>query len=486
MTKQDPSDSVVDSGNPSQATSSDPSNQPPPFTLANVTKDIIHAIHALIYDPHWLKLAGPLVVCLTLIASKIIIAKVPYTEIDFSTYMQQVDKVNQGEIDYSEIYGDLGPIVYPGGFVAIYRTIAALCDNGADLRLAQEIFSYVLIFTNFLVVLSYLTCDLPPWTFWLLVVSKRIFSIYVLRMFNDCFTTLAMVGVVLIYQQAASFYWLLAGVSWLLAMVGMDLYLIAVLIKMNALLYLPAVVLITYFVCGQLVLKLLVVMAVFPIIQVVMGWNYLVPLINDDYAKYIRRNYINIAFDFKRKFMYKWTVNWRFVREEWFDSDGFARGLLILHVVVLFLFVFTRFLSSNLTGVSPVALIKQALTGGSQATQRNHYLDPVRGPRLVFLVFAVTNLIGVAFLRSLHYQFLLWYLWQLPFLLWATGWKLPVVVVVWVAHEWCWNVFPLTNVSSALLVSIYVAVLFGLWWNTSVWWPVKEATGEKKKEKKEQ
>ncbi|CAN3372266.1 hypothetical protein DIURU_004199 [Diutina rugosa] len=469
---------------PSPPAETQPEAQPelPEFTFANVRNDIISGVKALIYDPRCSRLVAPLVVVLTSLACKIIIAKVPYTEIDFSTYMQQIAKVNNGEIDYSEIYGDSGPIVYPAGFIAVYKAIAQLTDGGADIKSAQQIFSYVLIFTNLLAVLTYVVSYVPPWTIYLLLCSKRIFSIYVLRMFNDCFTTLAMVAVTLIYQQAAYQYNQSSLISFLLAAVGMDVYSMAVSIKMNALLYLPAVLLVTYFVVGQSTLKLLLISAIFPFIQLIMGWNYLVPLLNDKYAVHIRWNYINNAFDFKRKFLYKWTVNWRFIGEKWFNSDVFAKILLLLHVAVLLWFLLTRFLSPQLTGEPRVKLITQALKGGATPSAVNKYLDPVAGPRLVMLVFSVTNVVGVMASRSLHYQFLSWYLWQLPFLLWSTGWPMPVCIVVWVAHEYCWNVFPSTSMSSALLVTILGAILTGVWFNPRIWGPSEPISTEKKEE----
>lgn len=48
--------------------------------------------------------------------------------------------------------------------------------------------------------------------------------------------------------------------------------------------------------------------------------------------------YLNAAFDLSRVFMYKWTVNWRFVDEETFLSPRWAYGLLIGHVTVLVAF----------------------------------------------------------------------------------------------------------------------------------------------------
>ena len=42
-----------------------------------------------------------------------------------------------------------------------------------------------------------------------------------------------------------------------------------------------------------------------------------------------------------------------------------------------------------------------------------------------FVLFT-SNILGIIFARSLHYQFLSWYAHQLPFLLWLTRWPLVV------------------------------------------------------------
>lgn len=48
--------------------------------------------------------------------------------------------------------------------------------------------------------------------------------------------------------------------------------------------------------------------------------------------------YLQSSFDLSRVFLYKWTVNWRFVDEKIFLSSSWAKGLLVGHVSVLILF----------------------------------------------------------------------------------------------------------------------------------------------------
>lgn len=50
------------------------------------------------------------------------------------------------------------------------------------------------------------------------------------------------------------------------------------------------------------------------------------------------RSYAKYSYEFSRVFLFKWTVNWRFLGEEWFLSPAWAKGLLVAHVATLALF----------------------------------------------------------------------------------------------------------------------------------------------------
>lgn len=52
--------------------------------------------------------------------------------------------------------------------------------------------------------------------------------------------------------------------------------------------------------------------------------------------------YLSGAFDLSRVFLYKWTVNWRFLTEERFLSPQFSKSLLIGHLSFLVFFGLTR------------------------------------------------------------------------------------------------------------------------------------------------
>jgi len=50
--------------------------------------------------------------------------------------------------------------------------------------------------------------------------------------------------------------------------------------------------------------------------------------------------YVDRSFELGRQFLFKWTVNWRFLPEEIFHDRYFHAALLLLHVAALLLFCF--------------------------------------------------------------------------------------------------------------------------------------------------
>lgn len=451
---------------------SPPPQELPPFTLKNVLLDIYNGARAVITDPAANRFAAMLVVFLSSIACKVIIKNVNYTEIDFSTYMQQIEMVNDGALDYEIIGGDTGPIVYPAGFVQVYQALHWLTDGGENLEIAQLAFGYLFSATTLVTAVIYVSSDVPPWCIYLLLLSKRLYSIYVLRMFNDCFTTVGIVAVIMLLQQVANWSDVMSDtMKFLLCAVAADIFSLALSVKMNVLLYLPAFAFVVYFLLGEKLHQLVIVLLIIPVVQVLVGWRFLLPLFWDEEACRLRNNYLSNAFDFSRKFMFKWTVNWRFVPEEVFLSDKFSTLLLVGHVIVLLAFVLTRFASKKITGKLLSQLLSDGLTRPFTKTlnAKNLIVSSELGPKLILLIFSVTNLVGILFARSLHYQFLSWYCWLLPFLLHAAGFNAFFGPLVFLAHEWCWNVYPSTNASSSLLISILAVVLVAVWSNTKFW-----------------
>lgn len=148
------------------------------------------------------------------------------------------------------------------------------------------------------------------------------------------------------------------------------------------------------------------------------------------------RSYFYGAFDFGRAFLYKWTVNWRLFSEETFLSRGFANALLLGHLIALVAFGWGRWCRRD-GGVLVVlerGLRRPTLPAAIApvTADRERTLVLIRDAAELKVVLDVTtimytsNLIGMVFARSLHYQFYSWYAQQLPFLAWRTRYPTPL------------------------------------------------------------
>ncbi|CAZ83038.1 unnamed protein product [Tuber melanosporum] len=247
-----------------------------------------------------------------------IILKVPYTEIDWKAYMEQVSQYRAGERDYVMIKGRTGPLVYPAGHVYIYNYLYGVTRGGVDVGLAQWIFMGVYLVTVGVVGLCYREARAPPYLLPFLILSKRLHSIYMLRLFNDPFSILLLFLAVFVWQKKL---WTLGSLA----------YSLSVGVKMNTLLALPAVGGLYLLALGRD--KALRQAGIMLQLQLLLATPFLTEF---------PMSYLNRAFEFTRQFFFQWTVNWRFVGEEVFLSKGFSLGLLGLHACLLLFFLVTR------------------------------------------------------------------------------------------------------------------------------------------------
>ncbi|KAK9450035.1 ALG3 protein-domain-containing protein [Limtongia smithiae] len=372
--------------------------------------------------------------------SSLVLLNISYTEIDWEAYMQQVALVLKGERDYKNIKGGTGPIVYPAGHVYIYSVLYKLTDNGQNIFRAQIIFQGLYMITLALVFRSYVKAKAPLYSFPLVILSKRLHSIYILRLFNDGFVTLISYLAISLWQGQ---YWLM----------GSLVYSAAIGVKMNALLYLPAVGIILLQSLGPKIFRAFLYM-----LQVQIFIAY--PFSSKFFLSYVTR-----AFQFNRVFIYKWTVNWRFIDETVFLSPEFAQTLLVIQGVLLAWFMFTRWIkpsNMNLVGIIQTILFP---TPRPLAIQRTILAN--MSPEYILKTMYTCNLIGVFCARSLHYQFYSWFAWSLPYLLSTTGWNPILQYIVWALEEWSWNVFPSTKLSSMIVVLTNAAIIAGVWFGTA-------------------
>lgn len=347
------------------------------------------------------------------------------TEIDYTTYMVHVRMFLDGERRYGKITGPTGPLVYPALHVYIYTALYYLTDEGTNILRAQVIFAGLYLVTLAVVFACYRRVGAPPWLLVPLALSKRMHSIFLLRLFNDCWATLALWTAIYLLQHRR---WRSGASIW-----GLGLG-----VKMTILLAAPAV--------GAVVLQgsgtkdgisagLSVLLLHFIMATPFLG--------GDAGVQYFQR-----AFDFGRQFLYKWTVNWRFVDSEVFVSRSFAVGLLILHVSLLLIFVRTRWITPSATNM--LGFIKK-YTGSMREGEQ------IRISKRITPIFVMDSVLGSVVIgmlcaRSLHYQFFAYVGWATPYLLWRAGGGPVWVLVNWAVQEYAWLVYPSTKTSSILVV----------------------------------
>ncbi|KAG6547344.1 hypothetical protein Mapa_011281 [Marchantia paleacea] len=382
--------------------------------------------------------AGAVILTLDSILVALVIYRVPYTKIDWDAYMSQVTGFLSGERNYEELEGDTGPLVYPAGFLYFYSGIQYI-TAGAVFP-AQILFGLLYVINLGLVLWIYTRTEVPLWGLTLLMLSKRIHSIFVLRLFNDCIaTTLTHASLILFLKH-----------RWHL---GLTVFSIAVSVKMNVLLYAPPLLL--------LLLKTLPIGGVITsiscaaFVQLVVGLPFLLvyPLA-----------YISRSFNLGRVFIHFWSVNFKFIPEPWFVSKPFAVALLALHLVLLFLFAGYKWCKHEKSG-APKYKVKKS---------RKKKLTP---DHIVTLLFT-GNFIGIVCARSLHYQFYSWYFYTLPYLLWKTSYPTILRLILFAVIEICWNVYPSNSTSSVTLLFCHLILLWGLWSAPSEYPYVREVENE--------
>ncbi|KAI7870530.1 glycosyltransferase [Spinellus fusiger] len=398
-------------------------------------KDITGLIYSILVDTSYFWYMAAILLLGELLLNLFIIQRVPYTEIDWVAYMQEVKGFVDGERDYKNLSGNTGPLVYPAGFVYIYSALYYLTNKGTHVRLCQYLFGGLYLATQAIVFALYSTSKkFPPYALVLLCISKRLHSIYALRCFND---------------PVAMFFMYLC----LLAMVhkrwtlGSILYSMALSVKMNVLLFFPAF--------GVLLWQAVGAWSTLGLLMLIVGSQMILAY---PFLSTYPESYISRAFEFNRVFDYQWTVNWRMFDEKTFGSSSFANTLLAGHAIVLVIFLCVVCHKKG-------GLVRVFLRGFSTHPTARHTPSP---DDVLFMMFTC-NFIGMIFARSLHYQFYSWYYHAIPYLLWQSEWMTGgesshkyTRVFLLATIEGCWLTFPSTERSSWTLLACHILLLLGL------------------------
>ena len=428
------------------------------------------------------------------VLTTLIVLRVPYTEIDWVAYMQEVTTYQNGERDYVNIRGGTGPLVYPAGFLYLYGWMKSLAisgngtgtkntvckwsdphcspsvDSASDDPLGLDgstsadaiqriqwlfvvlyLFNAVIVLALYQKVLQRMRQTQPSTSnttmmvwYWriamgLTCLSKRVHSIFVLRLFNDA------PAMILLHL---SMYLFACCDAWEL---GCAVFSLAVSIKMNILLFAPGLLLLLLQKNRSLdgtVQNL----AICASIQLILGWPFMTtyPI-----------NYIRKAFELDRVFFFKWTVNWKFLPEDMFVSKPWALLLLGCHLGALGLLARKWWKASNAQRGDTNTrewLCWAHTRSWMQANGDNLQLSP----EYVIYTLFVSNYIGIAFARTLHYQFYCWYFHALPMLHWMAtpssnatptrmAFSLTTSIMAIFGVEYAFNAFPATEKISMIL-----------------------------------
>lgn len=395
--------------------------------------------------------------------------------------------------------------MYPAGFVYIYTIFYYITDHGKNIRLAQYCFIGIYLLQMYLVLKIYSKSrKVPPYVLvFSAFTSYRIHSIYVLRLFNDPIA-------ILFLYAALNFY--LNG-NWTLGSIFLSL---GVSVKMNILLFAPAILLLYIVNLGYAnTFKQLSICAA---IQLILGAPFLLTYPVE---------YMKGSFDFGRIFEHKWTVNYRFLPIEIFQHKYFHIMLLAVHISLLLVFLVPSYKylqnycrlrtlqiqlqpqidaknrenDANGTAAAKKSTKKRKAKDNEENKQNEEEMTinqkiflnsfeqmlkkssgsstPItttnndtiskkyeihfdRAIQLAILPIFLANFIGIICARSLHYQFYVWYFHSLPYLSWFTDFNVSLKLLLLGLIEFAWNTYPSTVLSSSLLHFSHLILLYGI------------------------
>eukprot|EP00398_MALV-I-01_sp_L67-1_P000228 gene228-805_t len=295
--------------------------------------------------------------------------------------MDEVGMVlTRGHTDYGKLKGPTGPIAYPAGFVYFFGGLHVFTNGGRDIETVQQVFLAFHMATVFVISQLYEMAGAPAWALILALVSKRVHSVFVLRLFNDPIATFFLYVAVWTMLKAKQTPDFLASL----------LYSISVSIKIHPLLYAPAIGLRLVLTGGWL--RAIPQLFIMVMVQIILATPFLMTNAG---------NYFRYAFGGPGALQQVWSVNWKFLPAEIFYDNYFKLGLFILHVIVLAIFA-----------------AKYWIPGGvfskSIRTWKGNVNPLISDDRSWVAIFFTC----VCFLRTMHFQFCSWYWHTVPFLAW--------------------------------------------------------------------
>ncbi|ELU39523.1 ALG3 domain-containing protein [Rhizoctonia solani AG-1 IA] len=427
---------------------------PPTIPQANDSLDITHPIRTiknlLTRSQYFWFIA-----CLILIGDATLCRKqtnilkpLQDTEIDFETYMIQTDLYLAGERDYSQITGPTGPLVYPAGHVHIHHLLHNLTQGGSlkYLPKVQELYAGLYLLTMALTFLVYRRAGIPQYVLLLLPLSKRLHSIYVLRLFNDCWSTPLSMGAIHAFQKR---YWAIGCILFGCVISSHHPFPASNFSKQPC--HQHQNERLAIYACGlpgSTAYQRPHPFALVPLPNVPRSLDTLSPLSR------------NIPYGIPRqRIRPESTIPLQMDRQLAVRTRAHIPKRTFCQRTPILPHYSTR--NIRVRRMVQETRWRMVRSRTSSAKSGKGDRDSDRGSDIA-TVFFTANLIGILCARSLHYQFYSWYATQLPLLAWRTKYPIALRIMILGIIEYAWNTYPSTDLSSGLLLAAHVLLLIGV------------------------
>lgn len=335
------------------------------------------------------------VMTIELIKTLLVLILSTYQDDDYYSYIEQAQTMRDTTLNYELISGRSGPVAYPAlsSYLHYLFLNKNITDDGQYYYPPRVICSLAHLATMFFIVKIYQLAfkHKPEMVNIALLHSFSFIAVQAFseKIFNDVYVVLFTVIAIYLFQKQQVF----------LACISVSL---ALGFKANAMIYFPAVLFLASKARGVWIGCIYVAM-IFAL-QIVYAYPFL-----EEYG----HEYLSRSYNFGRCYGHGHNFFWKFLHPVIIGTEAFNFTLLAIQLGLLLYFLFGRWISFKesfrLMGVWPLKLFPK------YAPQDPYYVAEV---------FFLCNFIGMVCARGVFFQYMLWFWFSLPFLLWSGPMKL--------------------------------------------------------------
>ena len=334
-----------------------------------------------------------------------------------------------------------GPCFYPALHIYFFSFIYTIGGIETYPKYCQLIMMLLHIFIVILAVKIYASSfgqkSWYTWSITIWLLNTKLMSNQVRSWYAESLNILWVYLAIFCMQKSYNFM----GVIWIA--IGMAF-------KMNVLLFIPAVYYITSksegIICGTFYMIFILS------IQILVAYPFMI-----DYAE----EYLTTTFKFDRKFSVNSSINYNWILfSPFFHSTYFTTPLLVFHVGLLLYFLFVKWLPmcDMNNQFSFISIFKKLKLWPLKCWPN---FEPENAYHIAE-VFFTWNFIGVACSRTIHQQFLIWYWFSIPFLMYEplkqgrTTVRRLVISILLLNYWFTYSSTPLTSLTVFIIHIWYI------------------------------